>query len=101
MNFLRITLRFVFCLIAAFYFIDILSHIFKSDMEFSVEWILGYSILFVQLPAVLLLIILSIYSYLSKGVLWSFFKVEYYIIIAIVSLLTLEAVIEAICNCNL
>jgi len=41
-------------------------------------YILGWAILYIQIPASLILIILSIYSYITKGFFWSVLKIEYY-----------------------
>jgi len=99
----RITLRFVFGTVIVLFLICVLSHVIKNSVDpFIAGYILFLTILYFYLPAVLLLIILSIYSYLSRRVLWSLFKIEYYFLFATLSLFVIEGIVESICaNCNL
>lgn len=53
-------------------------------------------ILFIQLPAVFLLIIISIYIYLSQRVFWSLFKIEYCYLLATIAFVVLGGLIETI-----
>jgi len=103
MTITKITLRFIFSTVIVLCLIYVLSHISKNyENQNYAFYILFLTVVYVYLPAILLLIILSIYNYLSRGVLWSLFKIEYYFLIASLSLFVLDSVIEALCyNCNL
>ena len=85
MYYFRITLRFVLGTVTSLYIITALFHVFENGIEYSAEYILMWSILFFQIPATLILITASIYSYLTKGVLWSLFRIEYYFLLASMS----------------
>jgi len=100
----RIILRFIFSTVIVLYLIVVVSFIFKNNMTGNyVGYLLFLTSLYIYFPAILLLIVLSIYSYLSKGVLWSLFKIEYYFLLASIGLFVLGSVVQAtICpNCNL
>ena len=99
----RITLRSIFGTVIVLFFICVLSHVFKYPVnQYFMDYILFLAGLYLYLPAVLLLVILSIYSYLSRRVFWSLFKTEYYFLFATLSLFISESIVESICaNCNL
>ncbi len=77
MFYFRITLRYILGTIASLYIITLLFHVFKNGIEIGSGHILAYAIVLVQIPAAILLIIISVYSYLTKKVFWSLFKIEY------------------------
>jgi len=85
MYYFRITLRFIFGIVTSLYIITILSQILKNGIEYSSGYIFAYTFLFMQIPASLVLIVVSIYSYLTKRVFWSLFRIEYFFFIASVS----------------
>lgn len=103
MTITRITLRFIFGTVIILFLFCVLFRVFNSNQnQYFTGYILFLTGLYFYLPAVLLLIILSIYSYLSRRIFWSLFKIEYYFLFATLILFVSESIIESICaNCNL
>jgi hypothetical protein len=85
MYYLKITLRFAFGAVIALFLITILSHIFNNGTEDVAAYAYARSVFFLELPASLILLIISMYSYLKKKVPWSFFRIEYSFLIASMS----------------
>src|ERR1700744_3389290 len=78
----RITLRFILGTVTTLYIITFLFQIFNNGVASYAEYLLIYSIIYFQIPAILILLIVSIYSYLTRGILWSLFKTEYFFLFA-------------------
>jgi hypothetical protein len=81
MHYFKIILRFIFGTVTTLWLIMIVGNIFKSDMADFAAYILAYLILFVQIPSAILLILVSTYTFLTKRIFWSLFKIEYYFLI--------------------
>jgi hypothetical protein len=55
---------------------------FQSDSVATILFMYVYTTLFIQIPAILFLIILSLSTFFTKDVSLSYFKIEYYLLLA-------------------
>jgi|SRR5579863_8819895 len=97
----RIILRYIFGAGISLSLFAFLSEIFNvnhlvwgNELMWRYLWVCF--ILFVQIPAVVLLIIVSGYTYLTQRVFWSLFKTEYYYLFATIALFLITGLIETV-----
>jgi len=97
----RIILRYIFGIGIALCVLTFLAKTFKIDQlvggnDLLCRYLWVWFILFVQFPAVVLLIIISVYTYLTQRIFWSLFKPEYTYLLVTIAFVIIAGLIETI-----
>lgn len=81
MIYFNLTIRYILGISASLYIIYFLLDIFDKTSHHS-EYLPFLFELYIEFPAIILLLIVSAYTFLTRRVFWSLFKIEYCLLFA-------------------
>ena len=97
MFYFRIIIRYILGTWAALYLTAVIINVFSGGNS-GLEYIGAMYLLFIEFPAIILLLLVSLCNYLFTKRFWSVFKIEYYFLFSTFGVLALASLIYYIAD---